>query len=460
MKEESNSFLEGSVTFSLMKFAAPVLAAMVLQALYGAVDLWAVGRFATAADISAVSTGSQTMQIIIGAVTGLSMGTTVLLGQRIGSGDDDGAAETVGNSIIVFAVLAIVLSIVMFAAAPGIASLMKAPGEAFSQTTDYIRICGGGSLCIVAYNLLSAVFRGMGDARSPLIFVTIACIVNIAGDIILVYGFGMGAAGAAVATVAAQAVSICMSFILIKLKGLPFALRKHHLRLRRKTTAAVIRLGAPIALSDTCSEVSYLIIIGLVNTLGVTPSAGVGIAEKLVIFIFLIPMAYMQSVSAFVAQNIGAEKFRRARRAMWSGMASALVLGCIMFYISFFHGDALSSLFISDAESAGSQAVIVASAEFLKATSFECLLLSAAYCMTGYFNGCGRTTFVMAQGLCAIFLVKIPYAWYATFQESPRLFNIGLSTAFAAAFTLLACLVYYMYVRKKDMAPEHEIAVS
>ena len=232
MKEESNSFLEGSVTFSLMKFAAPVLAAMVLQALYGAVDLWAVGRFATAADISAVSTGSQTMQIIIGAVTGLSMGTTVLLGQRIGSGDDDGAAETVGNSIIVFAVLAIVLSIVMFAAAPGIASLMKAPGEAFSQTTDYIRICGGGSLCIVAYNLLSAVFRGMGDARSPLIFVTIACIVNIAGDIILVYGFGMGAAGAAVATVAAQAVSICMSFILIKLKGLPFALRKHHLRLR------------------------------------------------------------------------------------------------------------------------------------------------------------------------------------------------------------------------------------
>ena len=203
--------------------------------------------------------------ITIGAVTGLSMGTTVLLGQRIGSGDDDGAAETVGNSIIVFAVLAIVLSIVMFAAAPGIASLMKAPGEAFSQTTDYIRIGGGGSLFIVAYNLLSAVFRGMGDSRSPLIFVTIACIVNIAGDIILVYGFGMGAAGAAVATVAAQAVSIRMSFILIKPRSALCALAKHHLRLRRKTTAAVIRLGAPIALSDTCSEVSYLIIIEVVN---------------------------------------------------------------------------------------------------------------------------------------------------------------------------------------------------
>ncbi len=460
MKEETNSFLEGSVTLSLMKFAVPVLAALVLQALYGAVDLWAVGRFATAADISAVSTGSQTMQIIIGAVTGLSMGTTVLLGQRIGSGDEDGAAETVGNSVTVFAALAIILSIVMFAAAPSIASLMKAPEEAFSQTADYIRICGGGSLCIVAYNLLSSVFRGMGDSRSPLIFVTIACVVNIAGDIILVYGFGMGAAGAAIATVVAQAVSVCMSLILIKTKSLPFTLKKYHLRLRRKTAAAVIRLGAPIALSDTCSEVSYLIIIGLVNTLGVIPSAGVGIAEKLVIFIFLIPMAYMQSISAFVAQNIGAEKFKRAKRAMWSGMASAAVLGCIMFYISFFHGDALSSLFISDAESAGSQAVIAASAEFLKATSFECLLLSVAYCITGYFNGCGRTTFVMVQGLCAIFLVKIPYAWYATFQESPRLFNIGLSTAFAAAFTLLVCLVYYMYVRKKDIAPEREIAVS
>ncbi len=457
MDDERKYFLEGPVLPALMKFAVPVLFAMVLQALYGAVDLWAVGKFGTEADISAVSTGSQTMQIIIGAVTGLSMGTTVSLGQNVGRGNEEGAARTVGSSVSIFVILGVVLSAVMITAAPFIAEVMQAPDEAFSQTTDYIRICGGGTLFIVAYNLISAIFRGLGDSKSPLLFVSIACIVNIAGDIILIYGLGMGAAGAATATVAAQAVSVAMSLVLIRRKGFAFSVKKKHFRIDRAAASEVIRLGSPIALSDMCNEVSYLIIIGFVNMLGVTASAGVGIAEKLVIFILLIPMAFMQSISAFTAQNVGAGQYKRAEKAMRSGMAAAAVLGGIMFYISFFHGDFISTAFISDAQSAESSAVIAASAEFLKATSIECLLLSIAYCFTGSFNGYGRTTFVMLQGLCAIFLVKIPYAWFAAGKEKPQLFDIGLSTVFAAGFTLLICLVYYIYRRKTAQTDPKEV---
>lgn len=229
MKQRENSFLEGPILPSLLKFAIPVLLALLLQALYGAVDLWAVGRFATTADISAVSTGSQTMQIVTGIVTGLSMGTTVLLGQHIGQKDDDGAARIIGTSIKLFCFLGIILSIVMLLAARPIATWMNAPEEAFLKTVHYIQICGGGSLCIVAYNLLSAIFRGMGDSKSPLIFVSIACLCNIVGDITLIDGVQMGAAGAAIATVVAQAISVLFSLLFIRKKACPFPLQKNML---------------------------------------------------------------------------------------------------------------------------------------------------------------------------------------------------------------------------------------
>lgn len=445
MKKSNSTFLEGPILPSLLRFSIPVLFALLLQALYGAVDLWAVGTFCGEADVSAVATGGQTMLIVTGIVTGLSMGTTVLLGKKIGSKDDKGAADTIGTSICVFVLLGIILSVIMTAAASKIATAMNTPEEAFEKTIHYIMICGVGSLFIVGYNLISAIFRGMGNSKVPLLFVSIACIINIAGDIVLIKVFDMGAAGAAIATIAAQAVSVILSLVLIKRKGFPFPFGKENIRLDKNTAASVIKLGFPIALQDMCNEISYLILIGFVNTLGVTASAGVGIAEKLVMLMLLIPMSYMQSISAFVAQNIGARQVMRAKKAMWTGMCTAVILGGVMSYLSFFHGNLLSRIFIKDLP------VINASAEFLKATAIECFILSIAYCFTGYYNGLGKTSFVMAQGLCAIFLVKIPFAWFATYRLEPQLFRIGMSTAYAAVFTLVVCIIYYICTSRKNL---------
>lgn len=450
MEKLKNTFLEGPILPSLLQFALPVLFALILQALYGAVDLWAVGKFATTADISAVATGSQTIQIITGIVTGLAMGTTILLGQKIGQKDCKGAAQVIGTSIKIFTILGIALSVTMILLAKPIALAMNAPIESFSKTIHYIQICGGGSLCIVAYNLLSAIFRGIGNSKSPLLFVLIACVANIVGDIFLIDVLNLGATGAAISTVAAQAISVILSLVLITKEGLPFSFSKSHLRFHKKTAAGVLKLGLPIALQDMCNEMSYLIIIGFVNVLGVSASAGVGIAEKLVIFVLLIPMSYMQSISSFVAQNVGAAQYERARKALYTGMGTAAILSGIMAYISFFHGDVLSMIFLKDTSTADAGAVIQSSLEFLKATSIECFILSIAYCLTGYLNGFGKTTFVMLQGLCAIFLVKIPYAWLASQQAHPQLFQIGLSTAFAAIFTLITCLIYFFLFTKKS----------
>lgn len=436
-----NTILEGSIVIALTRFAVPLLFSLILQALYGAVDLWMVSRFALNVDVSAVSTGSQTMLIVNGIVTGLAMGITILLGQSVGEGNDNQSARIIGTSTWIFAALALGLTLLLLTGAPTLTTALHVPVEAYQRTVHYNMICGAGTVFVVGYNVLNGIFCGLGDAKTPLYFVMIACAVNIVADYVLIVHVGLGAEGAAVATIAAQAVSVVFALALIK-RRLPFEMHRADFGAERALAVNILKLGIPVALLRMANEISYLIILGFVNTLGVVASSGVGIAEKLVMFILLIPTAYMSAVSAFVAQNTGAGQHARARQTLWVGMMTAAVIGGAMAYLSFFHGDALSRLFIGDV------AVIAASAEFLKATALECFILSMAYCYDGYFNGIEKTTFVMVQGIIAALFVRIPYAYYASIKPTPSLFNIGLSTALAAAFMFVVCSGYYAWHRK------------
>lgn len=315
----------------LLLFAVPVLLALFLQAMYGAVDLLIVGKFASSADVSAVSTGSQIMTTLTNLVSSFAMGTTILLGQQIGSGKKEEGGRTVGTAILLFAGIAVIMSVILVVFAPQVSSLMNAPEEAFQKTVNYIRICGGGMLVIVAYNLIGCIFRGLGDSRTPLITVAIACVFNVAGDLLLCAVFGMGTAGAAIATVFAQIVSVIVSFILISKKDLPFTIKKENIRIHKTYLRKMTAFGAPIALQDLLVSISFLIILAIVNDMGVIASAGVGVAEKVCAFIMLISSAFMQSMSAFVAQNYGAGRLTRARKALHYGIAVSFTVGIVMF---------------------------------------------------------------------------------------------------------------------------------
>lgn len=379
MRKE-HDFTQGAILPALLKFALPVLLALLLQAMYGAVDLQVVGRFGTAADISAVSTGSQIMQTITIVITGLAMGITVLLGQKLGEGRPEEAGRTVGGGICLFAALALIVTALMLAAAPAVAVAMHAPADAYDGAVTYVRICSAGALFIVAYNLVGSIFRGLGDSQMPLLTVFIACVLNIGGDLLLVGGLGLGVAGAAIATVFAQAVSVVLSLLIIRRKQLPFTLTRQDLRLDRAVTGKILRLGSPVALQDLLVNLSFLAIIAIAKSMGTIASAGVGVAEKLCAFVMLVPSAYMQSMSAFVAQNVGAGREDRARKALWCGIASSVAAGVLMGWAAFFHGDLLSGLFAKDA------AVIAAAWEYLKAYAIDCLLTSFLFC----FIGCRR----------------------------------------------------------------------
>lgn len=426
-----------------MKFALPVLLAMFLQALYGAIDLAIVGQFAAPADMSAVGTGSQIMMTITGLITSFAMGLTILLGQRIGEGRMESGGQIIGTGIGLFTIIGLILTLATTTCSGIMTGIMHAPAEAAELTKIYVLICGCGSLAIVGYNFIAAVFRGLGDSTTPMITVLIASIFNIGGDLLLVAGFHMGAAGAAIATIAAQLASVIISYFLIRRRGLPFEMNRRMLRLDKEIIRRVILLGAPIALQDFLVGISFLIILAIVNTLGVTASAGVGAAERVCTFIMLIPISFMQSMSAFVAQNKGAGKYDRAQKALWMAIGVSTMFGIVMFYIAFFHGDLLARLFSRD------PAVISAAADYLKAYGIDCLLTCFLFCFIGFFNGMGMTTFVMIQGIAAAFLVRVPAAWFFSRMEPVSLFHIGLGIPMSTVLQITLCFIALYYFRRK-----------
>lgn len=443
--ETSHDFTEGKILSSLLRFALPVFLALFLQALYGGVDLLVVGQFAGTEDVSGVGSGSMLMQTVTMVITGFSMGITILVGQRIGAKRAEEAGRAVGTGICLFAVFAAIMTLVLVFGSDIIAGLLHAPKEAFEETSAYIRICGAGSFFIVGYNVLGAIFRGIGDSKMPLITVAIACVLNIAGDLLFVAVFHWDTEGAALATVMSQAVSVIISLFIIRKRRLPFTFTLRDIRFRASVIKTELKLGSPVALQEMLVGMSFLIIQAIVNTMGVIPSAGVGVAEKACSFLMLVPSAYMQSMSAFVAQNIGAEKPERAKRALGYGIATSLAAGTLLATLAFFFGNVLGAIFSKD------PAVIEAANLYLRAYAIDCMIVSVLFCFIGYYNGCGRTLFVMVQGIVGAFFVRIPFAYLVSRLSGATLFHIGLATPASSTVQVILCLILFSRIRNKNV---------
>ena len=442
--QRKNDFTTGPIFGPLVKFTLPILGALVLQSLYGAVDLMIVGKFATSADVSAVSTGTQIMHLITNTIAGLSMGTTVLMGQYLGAKRHGECGDIIGTAICFFACIGLAIAaIVPFLAGP-LAGLMNAPEEAFAPTVSYIRICSLGAILIVAYNLLGGIFRGMGDARTPLIAVGIACVMNIFGDYICVAKLGMGTSGAALATVISQGFSVVLCLGVIKKKGLPFPFALSNIHFNKEILGKTLRMGAPIALQSMLVSISFAVLLAIVNDLGLIASAGVGVSEKICAFIMLVADAFSSSLSAFVAQNVGAGRMDRADKALFCGIGASLTVGVITFWLSFFHGDFLAGLFANDPD------VIFAAADYLKAYAIDTILTAFLFCFLGYFNGRGKTTFTMLQGLTSAFGIRIPVVWIMSRRVPVRLFHVGLATPCSTLYQIILCTTYFLILKKKE----------
>lgn len=438
-------FTQGSILKKLCRFMLPVLGALILQAAYGAVDLLVVGRFGSTSGLSAVSTGSQVLNLVTFVVTQLAMGVTVLIARYIGEKREKEIGAVLGGAAVVFTILAGCLFVLLVLFARPISVLMQAPQEALALTAGYVRICGCGILFIVAYNVLSAVFRGLGDSRSPLLFVLVACLVNVAGDLVLVAGLHLDAAGAALATVLAQAVSVVCALAILRRKKLPFTFRKSDVRLNEQCRR-FLAIGLPLALQEFLTQLSFLALCAFVNRLGLAASSGYGVASKIVSFVMLVPSALMQSMASFVAQNIGAGNVKRAKKSMFTGIAVGVAFGIVMFALVLRKGDVLAGLFSTDAE------VVRRGFEYLRGFAPETIVTAVLFSMVGYFNGSNQTLWVMIQGLIQTLLVRLPLAYYMSIQPNASLTKIGMSAPVATVVGIVLNIGCFLYLSRRDAA--------
>ena len=443
MSKQSADFTQGSILKKLLWFMVPILGALILQAAYGAVDLLVVGRFGSTSGLSAVSTGSQVLNLVTFVVTQLAMGITVLIARYLGEKRPEHIGAVLGGAAVVFALISVGLCVLLVCFARPISVLMQAPAESLDLTVSYVRICGSGIFFIVAYNVLSAIFRGLGDSKSPLLFVLVACVVNIFGDLLLVAVFHMDAAGAALATVFAQTISVVCAVVMLFKKKLPFTLTKKDFRFNSQCQK-FLKIGLPLALQECLTQLSFLALCAFVNRLGLEASSGYGVASKIVNFAMLVPSALMQSMASFVSQNVGAGNPKRAKRSMFTGIAVGLGFGCVMFALVMLKGDALSGFFSTD------PGVIQKGFEYLKGFAPETILTAVLFSMIGYFNGNQKTFWVMIQGLVQTLLVRLPMAYIMSIQPNASLTMIGLAAPASTAVGILLNVGFYLYLKRKQ----------
>ena len=438
----------GSVFKNLVLFSLPYLLSYFLQTLYGMADLFIIGQFEGVASTTAVSIGSQVMHMLTVMIVGLAMGTTVSIAQNIGAGDRKKAAQAVGNTVVLFVSVSVALTVLLILLVRPIVSVMSTPAEAVEGTVAYLTVCFIGIPFITAYNIISSIFRGMGDSRSPMYFIAIACVTNIVLDYVFMGALHLGPVGAALGTTVSQAVSVAISlFVIWKRHSIP--LEKRDFKPEKAVIGKILKIGVPIAAQDGLIQVAFIIITIIANRRGLNDAAAVGIVEKFISFIFLVPSSMLSTVSALGAQNIGADKPERARLTLRYAILLAAGFGLVVSVLIQFSAEPIVALF-TDKEAAGGAEVIRLGGQYLRGYIWDCLFAGIHFSFSGYFCACGKSGLSFLHNILSISLVRVPGV-YLTSQLFPEtLFPMGLATAAGSVLSVMICIIAFTVIRRKE----------
>ena len=436
----------GSVAKNIIFFSLPYLLSYFLQTLYGMADLFITGRFGGVEDITAVSIGSQVMHMLTVMIVGLAMGTTVTVGRSVGARRRDEAAASVGNTVVLFSAVSVVLTAVLLFCVDKIVVVMSTPVEAVAGTKAYLTICFAGIPFITAYNVISSIFRGMGDSKSPMYFIAAACAANILLDCLFIGAMDMGASGAALGTTLSQAVSVVISLVFITKKDTGIHLCKSDFKPAAGVMGQIMRIGLPIALQDGFIQIAFIVITVIANKRGLSDAAAVGIVEKVIGIFFLVPSTMLSSVSALASQNIGAKKPERARSTLLYGICLAVGFGAVVSVITQFFPQQIVGLFEDDAR------VMLLGEQYLRSYVWDCVFAGATFCFSGYFCAVGRSEISFLHNLVSIVLVRIPTAYIMSAKFPETLFPMGFASPLGSLFSAVICVAAYLIIRKKQIS--------
>ena len=426
-----------------MYFSLPYLLSYFLQTLYGLADLFIVGQFDGVASTTAVSIGSQVMHMLTVMIVGLAMGTTVNIGRAVGARDTKKASKVVGNTMVLFIGVSVVLAVVLLLLVRPIVNVMSTPEEAVEGTVRYLTICFIGIPFITAYNVIASIFRGLGDSKSPMYFIAIACVANIALDYIFIGAFHMGPEGAALGTTLSQTISVVVSLWVILKKQTGISVKREDFRPDRVTMGQVLKIGIPIAAQDGFIQVAFIIITIIANRRGLSAAAAVGIVEKIISFLFLVPSSMLSTVSALGAQNMGAGKYERADQILRYAMGIAVGFGLFVSLLIQVTAETAVGLFTTDA------VVILLGAQYIRGYIWDCIFAGVHFSFSGYFCAYGRSEISFIHNLIAILCVRIPGVYLTSKIFPDTLFPMGLATATGSLLSVIICMIAFDWLKKQ-----------
>ncbi len=439
----TNDLTQGNIFKVILRFSLPFIISNFLQTFYGLADLFITGQFNGAGAITAVSVGSQITHMLTVVIVGLSTGGSVAISVAVGAGDKKGQSRAIGNTIRIFAVFSVILTVVLLVFTDGILNLLSVPPEAYLSAKAYVTVCFAGVPFITAYNVASGIFRGMGDSKTPMYFVAIAGIINVILDYILIGPFSMGAAGAAYATVISQALSVVLAVVfLLKMKN-SVKLSKEDLKTDRVVTGKILKTGVPVALQEGFIQVSFLVITVIANRRGVDTAAAVGIVEKIISFLFLIPSAMLSTTSMITAQSIGAGKHERGRQALKCCCLICFFSGMVFFVLAQFFGAQIVGIFAKDEAE-----VIRLGAQYFSSYSVDCAIAGIHFCFSGYFNAYQKSWITFLHNAASIILVRIPGSYFAAVHFPETLFPMGLAAPLGSLLSVIICVIFYCKMEK------------
>ena len=445
---KSRNLTNGSILGNIVAFSLPYLLSYFLQTLYGLADLFVVGLYDGVSSTTAVSVGSQVMHMLTVIVVGLAMGTTVTIAQAVGAEDVPRTRRAIGNTVTLFMIFSLLLAGGLIGFVDGIVSLMSTPSEAVAETTSYLTICFVGIPFIVAYNIIAAIYRGMGDSKTPMYFVAIACVVNIALDYLFIGTFDMGASGAALATTLSQTVSVVIALIVMSRSRSELRITRADWVPQRDIMGKLLKIGVPVALQDGFVQVGFVIILIIANQRGLNDAAAVGIVEKFIGILFLIPSSMLSTVSTISAQNLGAGKIDRAIRTLW--MANGIVVGFGALFAIVFqtYPEMAVSLFTNDEQ------VIVQGCQYLQGYVWDCVFAGIHFCFSGFFCACGWSMVSFVHNAISIVVARVPLAYWASLLYPTTLYPMGLATVTGSVVSVVICVGVFVWMKK-----HHKFAV-
>ena len=435
---------EGSVFKNIIFFSLPFLLSYFMQTLYGLADLFIIGQFCGVESTTAVSIGSQIMHMITVMIVGLAMGSTVLIGQAVGANDRAKRNEAIGNTTTIFAIVSVVALVLLLIFNSTIVGVMSTPTEAVNGTEKYLMVCFIGIPFITAYNIISSIFRGMGDSKSPMYFIAVACVCNIALDYLFIGVCGMEAMGAALGTTLAQLISVCVALFAIVKKQMIAGITKEDFRPKKSIINNIIKVGIPISAQDGFIQISFLLITIFVNRRGLSDAAAVGVVEKLIGILFLVPSSLLSSVSALCAQNNGAGKHLRAKQTLYYSAMLAAGIGLIFSIIFQFIAADTVALFTDDSE------VIRLGDQYMRSYVWDCIVAGIHFTFSGYFCAYNRSGISFIHNTISILTARIPIAYYASVHFADTLYPMGWGAPIGSAVSAIVCVIAFIWMHKKQ----------